>query len=103
MEPRKCVETGGTTPFKWRKSRRAETCRPVFVRLPGVADHGMHDTTRARQPGRPHDRFRAREKVRTTEGREEGPIGHGESDRLVVPRKASNVAGGKEVTRGRAT
>ncbi len=33
---------------------------------------------------------------------EEGLIGHGESDRFIVPEKAGNSAGGKEATRGSA-
>jgi hypothetical protein len=74
-----------------------------FVHFPGVGDHGMHDITMRRQPGRPHVRFRIWEAVRTTERRERGLIMYGESDRLIVPMKAGNAAGGKEATHERAT
>ncbi len=37
-----------------------------------------------------------------TEIREEELVAHGESDRLIVPMKAGNSAGGKEATHGRA-
>lgn len=71
-------------------------------RFPGVGDHGMHETAMRRQPGRPWSCFQGGEKVRTTEIRQEGPIGVRESDRLIVPVKAGNAAGGKEATHGRA-
>jgi len=58
----------------------------------------MHDTMSTRQPGRPQFRFPRGERVRTTERREDGLIGAGESDHLIVPVKAGNAAGGKEVT-----
>ena len=37
-----------------------------------------------------------------TEIREEEPVMRRESDRLIVPMKAGNAAGGKEATHGRA-
>ncbi len=50
-------------------------------------------------PGGPRSAFQYGEGVRTTERREDGLIGSGESDRLIVPVKAGNAAGGKEATR----
>jgi len=38
----------------------------------------------------------------TTAQREGGKISDRESDRLIVPKKAGNAAGGKETTDGRA-
>ena len=72
------------------------------VRFPGVGDHGMHDILKTRQPGRPRGCFHGWERAPTTEIREAESIARGESDRLVVPRKAGNAAGGKEATYGRA-
>jgi hypothetical protein len=74
-----------------------------FVHFPGVVDHGMHDTAKRRQPGRPQARFRRRETVRSTERRERGLIVSGESDRFIVLMMAGNAALGKEATHGRAT
>jgi len=67
----------------------------------GVGDHGMHDTVIIRQPGRPWTRFRSGSMPnnRNKGGRQ---IGERESDRLIVPTKAGNSAGGKETTSGRA-
>ena len=79
------------------KSTWANPNRPGFARFPGVGDHGMHDTTSTRQPGRPQVCFPSGERVPTTETREEGSIRLGESDHLIVPVKAVNAAGGKEV------
>jgi hypothetical protein len=62
----------------------------------------MHDTTITRQPGRPHVHFHGGETARTTERRENGPIGRGESDRLIVSLMAGNAVGEKETTHGRA-
>lgn len=58
----------------------------------------MHDTMSTREPGRPQFRFPVGERDRTTERREDGLIGAGESDHFIVPEKAGNAAGGKEVT-----
>jgi len=49
-------------------------------------------------PGGPKSAFRRGERVRTTERRKDGLVRLGESDRLIVPTKAGNAAGGKEVT-----
>ena len=73
-----------------------------FVRFPGVEDHGMHDTTMTRQPGRLYVRFHGWETARTTERRKNGSTGHGDSDRLIVSLMAGNAAGEKETTHGRA-
>ena len=70
--------------------------RPGGARFPGVGDHGMQDNASTRQPGRPQVCFPYGERIRTTETREEGSFGPGESDRLIVPMKAGNAAGGKE-------
>jgi len=72
------------------------------VRFSGVRDHGMHDNVRTRQPGRPRACFHGWERAPTTEIREAEFIACGESDRLIVPTKAGNSAGGKEATYGRA-
>lgn len=83
----------------------ANMSKPVMAgsdHFPGVGDHGMHDNMMERQPGRPHERFFIWETVRSTERRERRLIVHGESDRLVVPKKAGNSAGGKEATHERA-
>src|SRR3990172_2854674 len=61
----------------------------------------MCDTKTTRQPRRPPRLWlEARGSFRPEEGR--GAIGAGESDSLVVPRKAGTAAGGKEATRGSA-
>jgi hypothetical protein len=89
---------GRTTQFQMRKSTEAGPQGPGFVFFPGVGDHGMADIASAREPGRPRCRFPHGENLRTTVEREDGGIGGGESDHLIVPKKAGNAAGGKEVT-----
>ena len=76
---------------------------PNRVRFPGVGDHGMHDTVKTRQPGRPCTRFHGWEAAPTTEIREAESIAYRESDRFILPMKAGNAAGGKEATHGRAS
>ena len=71
-----------------------------FRLRPGVYDHGMQDTTTTRQPGRPYVRFHGWERVPTTVIGEAELIAHRESDCLIVPMRAGNAAGGKEMTHG---
>jgi len=61
----------------------------------------MSDIVNTRQPGRPCVSLVMMRVCRTTEegGRQ---MWHRESDNLVVPVKAGNAAGGKEVTHGSA-
>ena len=70
----------------------------------GVGDHGMRDIETARQPGRPCRCFPEMTLKSMPNNRRKGERQKGgrESDRLIVPMKAGNAAGGKETTDGRA-
>ena len=61
----------------------------------------MPDMESSRQPGRPVSCFQGREYAGQSMKREEGKSER-DSDRLVVPAKAGNAAGGKEATDGTA-
>jgi hypothetical protein len=98
------VRMCGSQQGRHRKGRGGE-------RFLGVGDHGMRDIETARQPGDPAAAFGGttqRSKRRETESmpnnRPKGgrQISDRESDRLIVPMKAGNAAGGKEATDGRA-
>lgn len=67
----------------------------------GVEDHGMHDRVIIRQPGRPWTCFRLGS-MPNNRKKGGGQNRYRESDRLVVPMKAGNAAGGKEMTGDRA-
>ena len=61
----------------------------------------MADIVIIRKPGRPYASFKVLRVCQTTEEGER-QIGRRESDNLVLPVKAGNAAGGKEVTHGSA-
>jgi hypothetical protein len=70
--------------------------------FPGVEDLGMRDRVVTREPGRPWGPLSGEERMpnnRKKGGRQTWPR---ESDSLVVPENAGNVAGGKEATVDRA-
>ena len=60
IEPRDCDNPGRATLFKWRKPTWVQLHLAGCMRFPGVGDHGMYDTWKVRQPGRPCFRFPGR-------------------------------------------
>lgn len=86
-----------------RKSTRTSPREPGLLRFPGVGDHGMYDTVKTWQPGRSFVFFHGWEGAPTTEIRKAASEGQRKSDHLVVPVRAGNAAGGKEMTYGHSS
>lgn len=70
----------------------------VLLASPGSKTMACVTQRRHGNPGGPTSASRYGEGLPTTLTREEGAFGSGKSDHLIVPMKAGNAAGGKEVT-----
>jgi len=67
-------------------------------RLSGVGDHGMPDIANMRQPGRSSSLLLKSEYAGQPIIKGGRQMGEGKSDGVIVPEKAGNSAGGKDVT-----
>src|SRR6266481_3502194 len=98
------MDTGRTTLSIWRKSTWAQPERRGCAASSGSETMAWVTSGLHGKPGGPATAFPEAKQESMPNNRRKGERQKGgrESDRLIVPMKAGNAAGGKETTDGRA-